>query len=78
MTYQFPVASQQRAVEYLAKIAEIDFSKSLFYLLCHCDYKMKWYQIFRIYITQNRYSALKFVLVVIQKEEIIVYASRFV
>ena len=53
MTYQFPVASQQRAVEYLAKIAEIDFSKSLFYLLCHCDYKMKWYQIFRIYITQK-------------------------
>ena len=53
MTYQFPVASQQRAVECLAKIAEIDFSKSLFYLLCHCDYKMKWYQIFRIYITQK-------------------------
>ena len=40
MTYQFPVASQQRAVEYLAKSAEIDFSKSLFYLLCHCDYKL--------------------------------------
>lgn len=58
MTYQFPVASQTRAVEYLEEIAKINFCNSLTVMLKHRSYQTKWYQTFKLYFNQ-RFNGVK-------------------
>lgn len=53
MTYQFPVASQCRAVEYFEKIAKMDFSKSFTYLKKHCHHNRNIGQLFSLYWSQK-------------------------
>lgn len=56
MTYQFPVPSQTRALEYLKTISSLDFSKSLTYLKKYSNYR--WWNLFINYL-ENKIFGVK-------------------
>ena len=58
MTYQFPVASQSRAIEYLETIAKLDFAPSFSSLWQHRSYQTKWYQVIKNYF-KHRFQGVE-------------------